>query len=107
MFGTQLTFAHFAFFLQLGDKTRNTRRDTFDGRKEKEKARRKEEKGSCSEKGEGCFSLTWDPSKVCLLSTSYILSPLTLKGDFHLPSLQLVHITCPKQLNHTSPEFSV
>lgn len=33
-----------------GERT-NTRRGTFDGRKEKEKAGRKEKEGRCSEKG--------------------------------------------------------
>lgn len=34
-----------------GERGRNTRRGTFDGRKEKEKAGRKEKEGRCSEKG--------------------------------------------------------
>lgn len=34
-----------------GERRRNTRRGTFDGRKEKEKAGRKEKEGRCSEKG--------------------------------------------------------
>lgn len=44
--------------LQPWDKKENRRGEPFDGRKEKEKARRKEKEGSCSEKGERFFPLT-------------------------------------------------
>jgi len=55
-------------FSQPWDKTRHTKGEPFDGRKEKEKARGKEKEGSCSEKGEGFFRMTYklSPRIFCL-----------------------------------------
>lgn len=71
--------------------------------KKKKKQEEKKKKEAALKKVRGDFLRCGIGVKYVDFSTSYILSLPTQKGDFHPPSLQSLHITCPKGLNPASP----